>query len=134
MKLSTKIVLIAFVSLLFLGFWLSRQPEDHIIGRFYVKLNASPLEHHQILRNANELSAALKKSLGQERTPQEFAAIDFDRDYVILTSDKQVVRVWTDLSTKIVSLKSNETNGIGLAIVRGKKDAYFKFTDEKRRN
>src|SRR5947208_2244406 len=111
MKLSTKIVLIAFVSLLFLGFWISRKPEDSIIRRSYVKLNASPLEHHQILRNSNELSAALKKRLGLERTPQEFAPIDFDHDYVILTSDKQVVRVWTELSTKIVSLRSNETNG-----------------------
>jgi hypothetical protein len=131
MKPWIKFALAGLACLLFLAFWLSRAREDSVIRRSYLNLNASRPENNGIVRNTHELSTALKKYLPAEKFPQELTAIDFDNDYVILTSDKEVVRVWSKLGTKIVSLKRTGTNGIGLAIVRGKKEAYFKFTDAK---
>ncbi|HUR47884.1 MAG TPA: hypothetical protein VMZ27_18520 [Candidatus Saccharimonadales bacterium] len=132
MKLSTKIILTAFISLLLLGFWIAREPEDSIIRRSYLNLHEQPAEHQEIVRNTNELAVALKKYARLEHIPLEYAAIDFVGGYVILTSNKEVVRVSSKLGFKIVSLKSLGSNGIGLAIMHGNKEPYFKFTEDRR--
>jgi hypothetical protein len=131
MSHGTKVILGALACLSFLGLWRWREKEDTVIDRYYINLTAERGSHPEILRNTNELSGAFKKYRAEEQFPKKFAAIDFDNGYVVLTPNRELVRVWTKLGTKIVLLKRPGSNGLGVTIVRGKNDVFFKFTDEK---